>query len=89
MESVLKGSSEIASIVAQEGFWSLQAPIQKVASEQVHIPFSPSLEKLVYPDVTKASTNTAQAGSRFVYSSEVQQLGQLGTNYSIGLNYRF
>ena len=43
----------------------------------------------VYPDVTKASTNTAQAGSRFVYSSEVQQLGQLGTNYSIGLNYRF
>lgn len=43
----------------------------------------------VYPDVTKASTNTAQAGSRFVYSSEVQQLGQLGANFSIGLNYRF
>ena len=43
----------------------------------------------VYPDVTKASTGTAQAGSRFVYSSEVQQLGQLGTNFSIGLNYRF
>jgi iron complex outermembrane receptor protein len=43
----------------------------------------------VYPDVTKASTNTAQAGSRFVYSSEVQQLGQLGTNFSIGLDYRF
>ncbi len=43
----------------------------------------------VYPDVTLASTGTAQAGSRFVYSSEVQQLGQLGTNYSVGLNYRF
>lgn len=43
----------------------------------------------VYPDVTKASTGTAQAGSRFVYSSEVQQLGQLGTNFSIGLNYQF
>ena len=43
----------------------------------------------VYPDVTKASTGTAQAGSRFVYSSEVQQLGQLGTNFSIGLNYKF
>jgi iron complex outermembrane receptor protein len=43
----------------------------------------------VYPDVTEASTGTAQAGSRFVYSSEVQQLGQLGTNFSIGLNYRF
>jgi iron complex outermembrane receptor protein len=43
----------------------------------------------VYPDVTLASTNTAQAGSRFQYSSEVQQLGQLGTNFSVGINYQF
>lgn len=43
----------------------------------------------VYPDITKTSTNTSQAGSRFTYSSEVQQLGQLGTNFSIGLNYQF
>jgi pyruvate/2-oxoglutarate/acetoin dehydrogenase E1 component len=50
---VCSAASEIASIVAEEGFWSLQAPIQKVASEQVHIPFSPALEKLVYPDVAK------------------------------------
>ncbi len=50
---VCSAASEIASIVAEEGFWSLQAPIQKVASEQVHIPFSPALEKLVYPDFAK------------------------------------
>jgi iron complex outermembrane receptor protein len=43
----------------------------------------------VYPDVTKASTGTSQAGSRFMYSSEVQQLGQLGTNYTVGINYQF
>jgi iron complex outermembrane receptor protein len=43
----------------------------------------------VYPDVTLTSTNTSQAGSRFKYSSEVQQLGQLGTNYSIGINVQF
>ncbi|MCF4102558.1 TonB-dependent receptor [Gillisia sp. M10.2A] len=43
----------------------------------------------VYPDVTKASTNTAGAGGRFLYSSEVQQLGQLGTNFSVGFNYQF
>ena len=43
----------------------------------------------VYPDATLKSTNTAQAGTRFIYSSEVQQLGQLGTNFSIGLNYQF
>lgn len=43
----------------------------------------------VYPDETLASTGTAQAATRFTYSSEVQQLGQLGTNFSIGLNYKF
>jgi len=43
----------------------------------------------VYPDVTLKSTNTSQAGSRFKYSSEVQQLGMLGTNFSAGLTYQF
>ncbi|MFD0976870.1 TonB-dependent receptor [Salinimicrobium gaetbulicola] len=43
----------------------------------------------VYPDITKASTNTAGAGGRFLYSSEVQQMGQLGTNFSLALNYKF
>ena len=46
---VCSAASEIASIVAQEGFWSLQAPIMKVASQQVNVPFSPALEPLVYP----------------------------------------
>jgi len=50
---VCSAASEIASIVAEEGFWSLQAPIAKVASEQVHIPYSPALEKLVYPTKEK------------------------------------
>jgi len=50
---VCSAASEIASIVAEEGFWSLQAPIQKEASEQVHIPYTPSLEKHVYPNVEK------------------------------------
>jgi len=50
---VCSAASEIASLVAEEGFWSLQAPIQKVASEQVHIPYTPSLEKHVYPNVEK------------------------------------
>ncbi len=43
----------------------------------------------VYPDETLPSTNTAQAGSRFIYSSEVQQQGQLGANFTLGLNYSF
>lgn len=42
-------ASEIASIVAMEGFWDLQAPIQCLATANVHIPFSPALEPLCYP----------------------------------------
>ena len=42
-------ASEIASIVAMEGFWSLQAPIQRIGAPNVHIPFSPALEPLCYP----------------------------------------
>ena len=43
----------------------------------------------VYPDRTNPTTNTAQAGTRFPYSSEVQQMGLLGTNFNIGFNYEF
>ena len=42
-------ASEIAALVAMEGFWSLQAPIQRLGTANVHIPFSPALESLVYP----------------------------------------
>jgi pyruvate dehydrogenase E1 component beta subunit len=42
-------ASEIAAIVAMEGFWDLQAPIQRLGTINVHIPFSPALEPLCYP----------------------------------------
>lgn len=46
-------ASEISAMVAQEGFWTLQAPVQRVASLDCHFPFSPALEKLVYPNEEK------------------------------------
>ncbi len=46
-------ASEISAMVAQEGFWTLQAPIQRVTSLDVHFPFSPALEKLVFPNEDK------------------------------------
>ena len=42
-------ASEIAAMVAMEGFWNLQAPIQRLGTVNVHIPFSPALEPLCYP----------------------------------------
>ena len=42
-------AAEIAAIVAEEGFWNLKAPIKRLAVPDVHIPFSPPLEQLMYP----------------------------------------
>ena len=46
-------ASEISAMVAQDGFWTLQSPIQRVASLDCHFPFSPALEKLVFPNEEK------------------------------------
>jgi len=42
-------ASEIAATVAERGFWDLKAPIERVTTPDVHIPFSPALEKQLYP----------------------------------------
>ena len=46
-------ASEVCAMVAQEGFWSLQGPVQRVATPMVHPPFSPALERHLYPDEEK------------------------------------
>jgi pyruvate/2-oxoglutarate/acetoin dehydrogenase E1 component len=43
-------ASEIVAIVAEEGFWSLKAPIKRLAVPDTQIPFSPPLEQILYPD---------------------------------------
>jgi acetoin:2,6-dichlorophenolindophenol oxidoreductase subunit beta len=43
----------VASIVADEGFESLDAPIRRVASECVPLPFADALEDEVIPTVAK------------------------------------
>jgi pyruvate dehydrogenase E1 component beta subunit len=42
-------AAEIAAIVAEDGFESLRRPIQRVTTPDVNIPFSPALEKPLYP----------------------------------------
>jgi pyruvate dehydrogenase E1 component beta subunit len=43
-------AAEIAAIVAEEGFEYLKKPIARLSTPDVHIPFSPVLEKPLYPD---------------------------------------
>jgi acetoin:2,6-dichlorophenolindophenol oxidoreductase subunit beta len=42
-------AGEIAAIVAEEGFECLRKPIQRLTAPDVHVPFSPVLEQLMYP----------------------------------------
>lgn len=46
-------ASEISASVAQHGFGSLKAAIERVTTPNVPIPFSPPLEKAVVPDVDR------------------------------------
>jgi pyruvate/2-oxoglutarate/acetoin dehydrogenase E1 component len=50
---VCSAASEIAAVVAEEAFDSLRAPIARVTTPQLPVPFSPALEKGFYPTVDK------------------------------------
>jgi acetoin:2,6-dichlorophenolindophenol oxidoreductase subunit beta len=60
-------AAEISAIVAEEAFDSLKAPIMRVTTPDTHIPFSPALEKQLYPNAEKiaeAVRKTLQTKSR-------------------------
>lgn len=50
---VCSAASEISAVVAQYGFSSLKAPIERVTTPNVPIPFSPPLEQAVIPSVER------------------------------------
>lgn len=46
-------ASEISASAAEECFGTLQAPVQRVTTPDIHTPFSPALEAGLYPDAAK------------------------------------
>jgi pyruvate dehydrogenase E1 component beta subunit len=46
-------ASEWAATIAEKAFAHLKAPVQRVSSKPVPIPFSPVLEKAVVPSVAE------------------------------------
>ncbi len=46
-------ASEISAVVAQHGFWSLQAPIARVTTPHTHMPYNADLEKQLLPNTDK------------------------------------
>lgn len=51
-------AGEIAATVAENAFDHLKAPIVRVVAPDVPVPFSPALEKLIYPNVEKIMNAT-------------------------------
>jgi pyruvate dehydrogenase E1 component beta subunit len=47
------GGAEIAAIIAEEMFAHLKAPIKRVATPDAIFPYSPPLEKIIYPNDAK------------------------------------
>lgn len=45
--------SEIAAIIAEHAFASLRGPVLRVATPDTHLPFSPPIEKALYPTVER------------------------------------
>ena len=50
---LLGWGAEIASIVADEGFWSLDAPIGRITTPHIPLPSASSLEDLAIPSVAR------------------------------------
>lgn len=44
-------SGELALLVMQEAFYSLDAPVMRLGTAQVPVPFSPALEKAIVPEI--------------------------------------
>jgi len=60
-------AAEISAIVAEKAFDCLKAPIMRVTTPDTQIPFSPAMEKQLYPDAAKtiaAVRKTMEARSR-------------------------
>jgi len=46
-------ASEVCALVAEQAFWDLRGPVKRVCTPNTHIPYSPSMEKQLYPTVEK------------------------------------
>jgi pyruvate dehydrogenase E1 component beta subunit len=61
-------AAEISALVAEHAFDALRAPIKRVTTPDMQIPFSPALEKQLYPN-----RDSIAAAARAVLGLKVSQ----------------
>ena len=54
-------AAEISAIVAEEAFDCLKSPIMRVTTPDTHVPFSPAIEKQLYPNAEKIADAVRRA----------------------------
>jgi acetoin:2,6-dichlorophenolindophenol oxidoreductase subunit beta len=54
-------AAEISAIVAEQAFDCLKAPIVRVTTPDTHVPFSPAIEKQLYPNAEKIADAARKA----------------------------
>lgn len=58
---LLGWGAEIASIVAQEAFWDLDGPVERITTPHIPLPSADSLEDLVLPSADQIATTVEKA----------------------------
>jgi pyruvate/2-oxoglutarate/acetoin dehydrogenase E1 component len=58
---LLGWGAEIASIVAEEGFWDLDGPVQRITTPHLPLPAADSLEDLVMPSADGVAATVEKA----------------------------
>jgi pyruvate dehydrogenase E1 component beta subunit len=58
---LLGWGAEIASLVAEEGFWDLDGPVQRITTPHIPLPAADSLEDLVIPTADLVATTVGKA----------------------------
>jgi len=72
-------AAEISAIVAEEAFESLRAPIVRVTTPDTQIPFSPALEKQLYPSRTTIADAVRKVTGELAVRSPARGLDELAT----------
>lgn len=48
-------ASQVSALVAEDGFWSLDAPIKRVVTPHTHIPYNAAQERSLYPTAERVA----------------------------------